>query len=49
MIVFKNILNCYLIHINFKSIYYHLYKTNVLKQEAEKIKTIISAGAQIKL
>ena len=26
MIVFRNILNNYLIYINFKNVYYHLYK-----------------------
>ena len=32
MIVFRNVLNNYLIYINFKNIYYHLYKIFFFQQ-----------------
>ena len=35
MIVFRNILNNYLIYINFKNVYYHLYKINIFLAKKE--------------
>ena len=37
MILFRNILNNYLIYMNFKNVYYHLYKINFFFAKQKRI------------